>query len=361
MPLTRARFHQFRNLVDSEIELGAHQVFLLGENGQGKTNLLEGIYVAHLGSSFRTRIDSQLARQGTSAWSVRGTFETEGETHVVLVRFGGSKKEIFLDSRQVHDRKVLIEIETTVVFGHEDYRLVSGPMEERRRFFDQTLSLLSEEYLENWREYHRLLKQRNALLRTDPDKVLLDTLEFQMAERASQIQRLRSKYTLTLGSIFVPVFEAVSGLLNVVSIVYRPDVEEGRWREEWRESRKRDMEKGYTQRGPHRDRWMFLWNDTTFSQVASTGQIRLASLALKLAQAKSIREALSRPLTVLLDDVLLELDPARRRIFMGLLPRMEQAIYTFLDEGMLASVNSSLEKTLLYRMENGCWRKYGHV
>ena len=146
MAFTRIRLYHFRNLVDSEIEISSKQVFLVGENGQGKTNFLESIYLLCFGSSFRTRTDIDLIRHGERDMSIAGSVVPasggSGAPEVeVSVQIKNKKKSISVDERRIRDRKELIERLPGIVFCHEDIEFVSGPPDRRRWFFNQTMSL----------------------------------------------------------------------------------------------------------------------------------------------------------------------------------------------------------------------------
>ena len=328
------RFHGFRNLIDGEIELGAHDIYLIGENGQGKTNIIEALYLLSYGASFRTHYDKELITWGRKEMALFGSFDMPEEpmgNTVVALKNG--IKTIHLHGKKVTDRKVLLRRIPTIVFAHGDFLLSGGPPEKRRWFMDQTLSLHDPFYVDQLRRYKKLLKERNYLLK-EHRLSLLDHYSEQLASAGLEIAERRWMLTQEFGEMFSSLFHEVSGLDAPVTISYRPS-----WGQsltcrdvvtKLQERLDADLAAGTTFTGPHRDRFVFTVEGRDFGRSASTGQQRLLSLALKAAQAKFFFEKTGQRPILLLDDVLLELDPDRRQRFRRHLPDAEQVFYTFL-------------------------------
>jgi DNA replication and repair protein RecF len=328
------RFHGFRNLEDGEIELGAHDVYLIGENGQGKTNFLEALYLLSFGSSFRTRLDRDLVTIGRKDMSVHGHFNVPGEPEgKISVIWKDGSKSIRLHGKTVLDRKDLLRRIPAIAFVHDDFLFAGGPPERRRWFMDQTLSLHDPLYVDQLRRYRKLLKERNHLLRTRNTR-LLDHYGEQLAFAGLAVMERRESLTREFGAIFSPLFRDVSGLNADIVLEYRPSWGEaatsGEVMDKLHEKRESDLTMGNTSSGPHRDRFQFISRNRDFAKNASTGQQRLLSLVLRVAQARFYSQTTGRKPLLLLDDVLLELDPARRRLFRDRLPEAEQIFYTFL-------------------------------
>ena len=328
------RFYGFRNLEDAEVNLEARNIYLIGENGQGKTNFLEALYLLSYGTSFRTRRDGDLTtwnRSETALQAVfRGPDEPDGRIGVKIL---GGVKTISVHDKPVKDRKQLIRRIPAIAFVHDDFLFTGGPPERRRWFIDQTLSLHDPLYVDQLRRYRLLLKERNHLLKTRK-RDLLEHYEEQLAFAGLAIMERRQRLTRDFGTIFTPLFSDVSGLSADVSLAYRPswgeDRTSGDVMERLAEKREIDFVLGTTGSGPHRDKFLFRAEGRDFSRNASTGQRRLLSLVLRVAQARFYSETTGRKPLLLLDDVLLELDPLRRRLFRDRLPEAEQVFYTFL-------------------------------
>ena len=328
------RFHGFRNLDDKEVDVDARDVYLIGENGQGKTNFLEALYLLSYGSSFRTRQDGDMVAWGRKEMAVHGTFRNEGQPDDTLsVVWRDGTKDIRLRGKAVVDRKDLIRRVPAIVFVHDDFLFAGGPPERRRWFMDQTLSLHDPLYVDQLRRYRKILKERNYLLRTGR-RDLLDHYGEQLAYAGLALSERREALVKEFGRIFSPLYQEVSGLESNVTLVYKPSWGDAETTTEVMDRlaarREVDFAMGATGSGPHRDRFLFQTKGRDFAKGASTGQLRLLSLVLRVAQARFFSDVTGRKPILLLDDVLLELDPAKRSLFRRKLPEADQVFYTFL-------------------------------
>lgn len=336
MGFEQVRFYQFRNWSDQPVDLGtAREVVLTGENGQGKTNFLEGIYLLCYGSSFRTKNEKKLCLHGTQEFSARGSGRFSAGMMEVAVKLTAVRKEIVVNGEAVRDRKDLVRALPCVAFTHEDYQFVSGGPEFQRYFFDQTLSLFDVLYIDTLRHYRKILKIRNALLLQRYDPLVLEVYEHQLAVAGLEITRLRHEAVETFNPLFSRLFTEISGLAGTCRLKHLPswkDENEGAVARRLADTRDQDVRLGFTGTGPHRDRFAFQLGGRNFADHASTGQVRLLSLLLRIAQATLSLEKTGRKPLLLLDDVLLELDGERRRRVLAHLPAFEQAFFTFLPD-----------------------------
>jgi len=351
------RTASFRNIVDAEILTGAKDVFLVGENGQGKTNFLEALYFCAYASSFRTVHDSELARNGEKDFSAEVKI-AESVNDEILVKYEKGKKAVFINSKRVEDRKELLSIAPTIVFCHEDMEFVNGSPERRRWFFDQTLSLYDPVYLEDLRRYRHVLKSRNAVLRDfaqhkldgNPEHIL-NALDPQFAMYGQKLMEKRETAVKQFSGVFGPLYEEVSSIAGITVRYIQSWKDEGDILAFLRERRTADMAAGLSLSGPHRDRYVFAHNGTEFAGKASTGQRRLLALLLRSAQAKRFSEMTNLNPILLLDDVLLEMDGEKRRRFLSVMPAYNQAFYTFLPEEPYQRYQK--EDTLVYNVNGG--------
>ena len=356
MSFLEFRFASFRNLVDAELSADARRIFLVGENGQGKTNFLEAVYYLCYGSSFRGAVDAQAPVRGSDAFSLTGIWDSEPPETISLKLCAG-EKDIRLNGKPLHDRKELVSHNPAVVFCHEDFSFADGEPERRRFFFDQCAGMLSLAYIDALRSYKRILKQRNAALR-GADHELLDALDLQFAVSGLELMRDRRALLQAFAPRFPAMYEEVSLLGKRVDLEYRPS-----WSAEsdipavaarLETGREGEIAFGSSLSGPHRDRWVFRSEGADFASTASTGQLRLASLILRAVQAALYAERTGSWPVLLLDDVLLELDVGKRRRFLSLLPGPEteaQAFFTFLPEEPWGEYADS--ETLVYRVDHG--------
>jgi DNA replication and repair protein RecF len=356
MPFKKVRFVSFRNLKDAEVETNADRVFLVGENGQGKTNFLEALYFLSYGTSFRGIVDSDAARRGANSFSLYGQLQTgKGlPSNDIRISWEGKAKEIRLNEKPVRDRKELIELNPSVIFCHEDYAFAAGEPERRRFFFDQAAGLVSTSYIDILRAYRRILKQRNAVLK-ESRYDLLSLLDMQLAGTGIELMQARVRLRDEFDARFAPRYDAVSLLGKDVNIIYRPSwpVEVGIQEVINRlgDKRAEELALGTSLSGPHRDRWGFSSNGLDFAATASTGQMRLLSLTLRMVQAEYYTAATGHLPVLLLDDVLLELDHGKRKRFLDQLPRASQVFFTFLPGEPWENYKTG--STLVYEVRNG--------
>jgi DNA replication and repair protein RecF len=350
------RLYHYRNLRDAEIQVDAPEIFLIGENGQGKTNFLESVYLLCTGSSFRSRFDTDIVTHGESDMSLSGvTRETENRPRMgVSLKILQKKKHIEIAGKKIADRKSLIEQLPCIVFCHEDIDFVSGPPERRRWFFNQTMSLNTPMFVDTIRRYNRIIRMRNAAIRDDtPD--LLPVFDQQVVATGLEIQKRRFVTVDEFNETFTKLFAFVSALEDPVTIRYSPSWKDcetiDRALEILESKRDRDRVMQTSTSGPHLDRFTFRYRDKDFARTASTGQLRLLSLVLRVAQAVHFTLKSTKLPILLLDDVLLELDPEKRRRFIEVLPEYDQAYFTFLPDERYDRYRR--EHTMLYTVSAG--------
>lgn len=426
MGFTSISTYSYRNLQDQRVHLDARRIFLVGENGQGKSNFLEAVYLLSYGSSFRTKRDNELITHGKKEMALHGRYIRPEEDDIegtISLKLGGDTntrsstpssgdtKIIELDGTRVQDRKQLISHLPAIVFSHDDIAFVNGPPERRRWFFNQTMSLFDPLFIDTLRNYRKILKMRNTALKQQR-RDLIPIYDQQMAAAGLLIQQRRTELIAEFNQVVAPIFEQVSTISEPLSIEYRPSWptlsalspsepqsleaadQAGPHSPQYEqvlavleEKREQDLLYGTTTSGPHRDRFVFRLAGKDFARIASTGQLRLMSLILRIGQSRYFSQKTGRRPVLLLDDVLLELDSERRKRFLAQLPEYEQAFFTFLpDEKYLdlasADPQSKLQagpqaadpqptqprdktgekgyteiNTAIYRVENGWIRK----
>lgn len=350
------RSYNFRNLANSRLSTDARNIYLIGENGQGKSNFLELIYLLCFGGSFRTHQDELLITQGQEDMMVEGTFlDKNSQQNTISCKLEKDKerKEIRQNGKIVADRKDLIENIPCIVFKHEDIYFVNGTPERRRLFFNQVMGIYDIAFLEKFREYNKILRMRNVVLK-EKKLDFLPVLDRQLAVSGLELMSRRKAVTQEFSPLFSKVFKEVSDTDMTIMLRYQPSWGDAETPDAvtalLAEKQERDLETGMTNWGPHRDRFCFIMSNKDFSKIASTGQSRLITLAMRNAQAVFYTSKTGRRPIFLIDDVLLELDRGKRERFIATLPEYDQAFFTYLPGEQLFTGRGS-EKC--YTVEGG--------
>ena len=364
MPFLYQTFYNFRNLKNDTIDLSSREVYFVGENGQGKSNILESLYYSAYGNSFRTYTDSQIVKNGEKDFSINSLFNNEKlGTQKISVIYENNKKRIEKNGKRVQDRKEIINTIPCILFSHDDMRFATGEPECRRFFVDQSLTLYDSIFIDDLRNYKKILKSRNTILKNH-EYEMLDVYDNQLAQLGLVIQDKRKKAIFQFNQIFGKIFEEITGISGL-SIVYYPS-----WKEKiddnvkrnpgvqdiislLYEKRENDKYMETTMSGPHRDRINFVRENKLFIPTASTGQCRLVSLLLRVAQAVYFTRVTGLKPVLLMDDVLLELDPDKRTKVTALLPEYDQLFCTFLPGEPYERY--MYDTTKVYKIKSGEW------
>ncbi len=357
MPFCSLSPVNFRNLENKTIDLLAPEVYFTGENGQGKSNMLEALYYASYGSSFRTHTEGEMIKKGEKAMSVRALFRGEnGDSHTTSIIYENGSKKMEKDGKIIRDRKELVNTMPCVLYNHDDLDFAVGSPERRRFFIDQSLSMYDLLYIDVCRRYKRVLKSRNLCFK-EGKYSLVDTYDLQLVQNGLEIQKKRKDAIFMFNQIFGKLYEEVSGIAGV-SIAYSASWKSFQSDEvlaHLRERRQAERAMGTTLSGPHRDRIGFMRGGEEFVSTASTGQRRLVALALRTAQAVFYTNVTGKKPVLLMDDVLLELDPEKRQRVTAALPAYDQLFCTFLPEEPYLRYRHA--GTRIYAISEGSWKE----
>ncbi len=325
-------YFNFRNLKNTNVNIAYPEVFLVGKNGQGKTNFLEALYISSYGSSFKTMPESHISTTGTNNYKIKTLYkESEEITHDISIVYDKNKKEIYKDMKRI-DRKELVKTVPCVLFYNSDIDFVTGSQARKRFFFDQCLAMYDREYLSLLHTYLKILMAKNAVIKLQKNIELLDTYNMQLVVLAISITIKRTNLIKEFNNEFPKIYEKISGVANV-TILYQPLVDTTSEKELLDILNKKkvyEIKMGSSIIGPHRDKINFIKDNMLFDKQSSNGQKRLMSLVLRTLQAKFYTEKLKQKPIFLMDDVILELDNDKRQKFMSLLPSYEQLFCTFL-------------------------------
>ena len=324
--------YNFRNIKTNTISFNSNDIIFKGINAQGKTNILESIYAISFGSSFRTNNNRDMINFNHNELHISAKLKDEDD-EIKVDYYLKNKRQIFLNDKILADRKDLIYKFTSIIFSHEDINFVKGDPEDRRNFFNQTISLLNVDYFDMLRKYKYVLKQRNAALKEEMT-YMLDLYDTKLATLGLYIMNERKKRIEEFNKIFPSIYNKISEDDKQIYIKYKSswsdlDTEDAILAHLLNQ-RNKDIILKTTTSGIHRDQYIIMDENGPFINSASTGQLRLASLILRLSQSKYYFEKTNIKPILLLDDVLLELDSDKRQRFLNQLDNYSQAFYTFL-------------------------------
>lgn len=358
MILKHLHILNYKNIYEADLSFSDKLNCFVGMNGQGKTNLLDAIYLLSFTKSAFTAIDSQLIRHDADMALVQGEYENENENETVTCGLKrGQKKQL---RRGKKDYKRLIDhigLLPLVMISPEDQQLIAEGSDERRRFMDVVISQQNKQYLIDLTQYAHLLRQRNALLKQMaddepcPDASLISVFDEQMIPLAESIFSARHSFI----DAFIPVFQEIYSYISCgkeqVSLRYISQLSERNLREWYPRTLQRDLILGWTSQGIHKDDIEMLLGDFPLKQVGSQGQQKTYLLSMKLAQALY----LGKPL-LLLDDIFDKLDATRVERIIELVQsdRFGQVFITDTDRQHLSSlISTSEDKACLFHVQDG--------
>ncbi len=294
---------------------------LLGDNAQGKTNILEAIYLIATLRSFRGVGSAQMVRHGQKGYFVGSKIVGQGE-HETKMYWSAAERNLSLDGRPVRKLSEYLGTLRTVVFCTEDLQLVKGAGRVRRRFLDLLLTQTFPTYLPLLQRYAQALRSRNALLKHAAiNAEALEGFSRELVSAGEEIVRLRRELIPKLAPIAAAAYRRISQDAEELQILYQPSVKSN-FMVELAQSRGRETGYRSTVVGPHRDDVQLLLNDRSAAQFGSEGQKRTLAMAFKMAQAEYLTLIHGTPPVLLIDDIMGELDVKRRS---GFLPLLEQA------------------------------------
>ena len=347
MRIHKLQLHNFRNYEDLTMEFSPGVNILYGDNAQGKTNLLEAIYLAATTKGIRNNKDREMIRLGQEDAHLCVILEKSGVPHKIDMHLRmGKTKAAAIDGLRIKKSSELLGLLHTVSFSPDDLSLVKNGPAERRRFIDMELCQLNPVYCSNLTNYNKILMQRNNLLhQIGYTPSLRDTLEVwdeQLVTYGKEIIRERGNFLAEIAEIVKEKMKILTGQKETLRMSYEPDAEEGQFAETLKKSLERDLYLKATSHGPHRDDISFYINDMNVRFFGSQGQQRTVVLALKLAEIHLVREKIKESPVLLLDDVLSELDRSRQLQLLGEITDV-QTIVTC----------TGMEEFVNYRAENG--------
>lgn len=371
MKLLSLKLKHFRNYITCQLQFPGDVNVFVGENAQGKTNLLEAIYMLALAKSHRTSSDKEIIHWSEEYAKIEGRIKKRNDSlplELVLTKKGKKARANHLEKKKLSD---YIGILNVVMFAPEDLNLVKGPPALRRRFIDMEIGQVHPVYMHDLSRYNKLLSQRNALLKELQKNgghnrdTMLDVLTEQLTVLAGKIAKARKTFVKQLERWAGPIHASISQNQEQLAVQYESSIHvseeedlstmENEYERLFRRLRMREIERGVTLVGPHRDDLSFFVNEKNVQIYGSQGQQRTTALALKLAEIELIEEEIGEYPLLLLDDVLSELDDARKT---HLLQTIQGKVQTFVTTTSADGIDeNTLNKANLFCVKNGSVEK----
>ncbi len=345
----------FRNYDFAKIDFHNKTNILCGDNAQGKTNILESIFVCGTTKSHKGCKDRELIRLGEEEAHIRMHLVKKNMSHRIDMHLKKSKgKGIAIDGIPIKRSGELLGLLNVIFFSPEDLRIIKNGPSERRRFVNMELCQLDAVYLHDLGEYNKVLAQRNKLLKQiyhQPSlKETLDLWDMQLVEYGSKLVRRRETFVEEIGEIVTEVNGRLTGGKELIRMIYEPDVLVDDFQRKLADAREKDLKTCSTNVGPHRDDICFLNGDIDLRRYGSQGQQRTCALSLKLAEIELVKDLIGDSPILLLDDVLSELDRKRQNYLLDSIHDI-QAIITC--TGIEEFVGSRLTLDKIFRVVQG--------
>lgn len=359
----------YRNYSKEQVAFENNVNVILGENAQGKTNIMESIYVLGLAKSHRTTRDRELIYWDEEYAKIEGRIERRTGPLSLEVIISSKGKKVKLNRLEQRKLSEYIGALNIVMFAPEDLNLVKGSPQVRRRFIDMEMGQINPVYLYHLALYHKILQQRNHLLknlqRKKVDDGLLDVLTYQLIENAAKVILKRFEFLDLLEKWANPIHNDISRGLENLSLQYKPSIKvsettelskiEEELEENFAKIKDKEIERGTSLIGPHRDDLLFLVNERDVQTFGSQGQQRTTALSVKMAELQLIYNKLGEYPILLLDDVLSELDDYRQS---HLLNTIQGKVQTFVTTTSVDGIDHhTLKEASTYIVEKGKIKK----
>lgn len=345
----------FRNYETLNISFDAGTNILYGNNAQGKTNILEAIYISATTKSHKGSKDKEVINFDKEEAHIRTYLEKEDVEYRVDMHLRKSKsKGIAIDRQKIKKAADLLGLLNVVFFSPEDLSIIKNGPAERRRFADMELCQLDNFYLYNLNHYNRIINQRNKLLKDmyfNPQlKETLNIWDSQLVSFGSKIIERRELFSRQLCDIIKDIHNRLSGGKEELIVRYEPDVTIENFEAKMSENQERDIHSKTTSAGPHRDDFTFIVNGIDIRKYGSQGQQRTAALSLKLSEIELVKKMTGDTPVLLLDDVLSELDSNRQNYLLNSIGDIQTIVTcTGLDE----FINNRFKINRIFKVREG--------
>ena len=320
MWIKKIKIKNFRNYESEQINLEKKINIFYGQNAQGKTNIIESIFLCSLGKSFRTKKDKEMIKLNEQNALVEVEYEKSDRDGKIKIEIG-NKKNIYLNGIKIKKLSELLGNLNIVIFTPDDINILKGGPQNRRRFLDIMISQLRPNYMHILNLYIKTMEQRNNYLRQikeeHKDENLLEIWDEKLAEYAIKIYEYRKEFIEKIIKKLDIIHKNITNGEEQIELEYVTECDsKEKYLKLLKERRKLDIIKGFTTKGVHRDDFMIYINKKDIKIFGSQGQNRTAMLSLKLAELQVIYDEIGEYPILLLDDFMSELDKTRRKNFL---------------------------------------------
>ena len=351
MWISKIKIKNFRNYKEQEINLKKNVNVFYGENAQGKTNIVEAIFLCCMGKSFRAKQDKEMIKLDEENAIVEVEFnklDRDGKIKIQLA----NKKIVYVNGIKVKKLSELVGNFNVVMFNPDDINILKGGPQNRRKFLDIMISQLKPNYMHNLTLYTKTIEQRNNYLRQikeeQKSESMLDIWDEELAKYAIIISKYRNEFIEKIKEKIKKIHSEITDNKEEIEIEYLTECEEKeKYLDLLKQRRKLDIIKGYTTKGIHRDDFVIYINKKQLSIYGSQGQHRTAMLSLKLSEVNIVEDEIGEKPVLLLDDFMSELDQKRRNHFLEKIDDT-QVIITCTDKIKLENKN-----ILIYNVKDG--------
>lgn len=357
MKLTELTLHNFRNIKTADLKPHPFFNIFCGANAQGKTNLLEAIFLLGSLKSFRSVRNEDFIRHGCNAARIKGITEQQKVVHEVQLDIDRSGKQAQLNGKIVNQPESYLNCLRPVIFAPEEVSLIKGPPAGRRRLLDRAVFQAEIDYLGNVQKYERQLKQRNRLLKENRDPAEIEPWTTELVRTGALIRQARAGYLERIIPRLTECYQQICGEKEQVSLVYKAlhkslaELEQ-LLLEEFDRQKEQERRYGMTLSGPHRDDVEFMVDGHRLKSFGSQGQHRSFILAFKAAQTLDLQQVYGEPPLLLLDDLTGELDNQRQGLFFEFLLSMQAQVFITTTD-IQPLLDGGIKEGCFFRVENG--------
>lgn len=347
--------NNYRNYENIQIDFDKGVNILYGDNAQGKTNVLESIYLCSTSKSHRGSKDKEIVRFNEKEGHIRCLFDKNEVDYQIDIHLRTEKsKGIAINGLKLKKAAELMGVVNVILFSPEDLSIIKNGPSDRRRFVDSELCQLDKVYLYNLTSYNKIVNQRNSLLKDiifHPELTdTLDVWDSQLVSLGTKIIDRRTLFVNQLNEIIYDIHKNLTGDKEKLLIKYDPNVEIMEYAQKLKMNREKDIKYKLTSVGPHRDDFVFYINDIDSKKYGSQGQQRTAALSLKLSEIQLVQNLTGNTPILLLDDVLSELDSNRQNYLLDCIGDIQTIVTcTGLDD----FINERIKVNKIFRVADG--------